>query len=268
MTPESIRKALCHAFCHTATVSAVPMGYAISSVFQDSSGDAITFYLVQEEEGYRLEDDGSYLSHLIAKDIPIDQGQRGQMLDAILAQSDAYWDKETFEIRSNIISKELISSRIVDFLSALIRVRDLELLTREMVRSTFREDATRAILSKFSTVANIEEDAPVSKALSEFPADVVIRPCTTDHIRRTGAVYFVNTNDKLNEALLHQLELQTQGFNDVAVIALLETAEMRHISPRKFQRAQNRSLPMPIFRGDEDRAMIFIMEQLRTRAAS
>lgn len=268
MTPEAIKKALCDAFCHTATVSAVPVGYAISSVFQDGSGDPLTFYLVQEEEGYRLEDDGSYLSHLIAKDIPIDQGQRGQVLDAILAQSDAYWDKETFEIRSNIINKELISSKIVDFLSALIRVRDLELLTREMVRSTFREDATRAILSKFSDVANIEEDAPVSKALSEFPADVVIRPGTEDHIRRTGAVYFVNTNDKLNEALLHQLELQTQGINDVAVIALLETAEMRQISPRRFQRAQNRSLPMPIFRGDEDRAMTFIMEQLRLKAAS
>lgn len=260
MEPEVLRKQLCNTFCGSVDVRAVPMGLAVRSAFEDTSGDPIQFYITRTADGLRVEDDGAYLSHLIASDVPIDQGQRGQLLDAILQQGGAFWDRESFEIRSLEFPETELSKRVVSFMSSLIRVRDLELLTREVVRSTFREDVIAAVTASFGAVANIEEDAALDPDLAEFPADIVIRPKGAG---LPGAVYLVNSNDKLNEALLAQTETQMLRREDVKVIALVEEPDMKLISRRRFQRAQNRSLAMPIFRGDEDAAMRMIARGLK-----
>lgn len=273
MRPDDLKRQLCTAFCGTVNVQPVASGFAVSSAFSDTSGDRIIFYVTETPDGYQIEDDGSYLSELIARDIPIDQGQRGQLLDAILAGSGAYWDRETFEIRTPAFAEKEISRHAIDFLSSLIRVRDLELLTREVVRSTFREDATAAINASYGKAARFDEDAAVSRDFSEFPADLIIRPNSDLKEARTGAIYFVNTDAKLNEALLLKMEAEQfaakhqkpVGFN---VIALLEDPNLKTISRRKFQRAQNRSLSMPIFRGDEDGAMSMIGRELGLQAAA
>ena len=146
-----------------------------------------------------------------------------------------------------------------------MRVRDLELVTRENVRSTFREDAIAAISSRFGEQLGIAEEAPVSDDFSEYPADLVLKP-TIESRGRSGAVYFVTSNEKLSEALLLKMELMSMNRDDFAIIALIEEPDMNSISRRKFQRAQNRSLAMPIFRGDEDAAMKFIGRELRIAA--
>src|SRR4051812_11037242 len=98
---DLLSQKLCKTFCSGITVNPVASGYAISSAFEDDSGDKISFYLSPALDGfYQIEDDGSYLAHLAAKDIPIGEGTRGQLLDAILSKADAYWDKETLEIRT------------------------------------------------------------------------------------------------------------------------------------------------------------------------
>lgn len=262
MLAEELKRKLCSTFCGGVTVRPLASGYVISSLFEDNSGDRISFYLSTTIDGYVIEDDGSYLSHLVAKDIPIDQGQRGQLLDAILSQGNAYWDRETLEIRTSSFPAEEVPRRLIDFLSSMIRVRDLELFTREIVRSTFRDDAIGAIQRAFGEVANLNEDEPITKDFAEFPADLILRPRNGASSAKPGAVYLVNTNDKLNEALLLQMEAQRIGRDDFGVVALLEEPEMRTISRKKFQRAQNRSLTMPIFRGDEDAAMNVIARSL------
>jgi hypothetical protein len=152
-------------------------GYAISSAFEDSLGDPISFYLTHADgEKYIIEDDGGYLAHLIAKDIAIDQGTCGQLLDAILLSGNAYWDRDTYEIRTGEFFDEDIPRRVIDFISSMIRVRDLELLTRDVIRSTFREDATRALVIALGKAANIVEDEPISKDLKDFPPDIIIKP--------------------------------------------------------------------------------------------
>ena len=264
MRPDTLKRQLCNLFCGSIDVRAVPSGLAISSAFEDHSGDPISFYLSPADDGFRIEDDGAYLSQLIAKDIPIDQGPRGQLLDAILGQAHAFWDRETLEIRSEIFAEKEISRRVVDFLSSLIRIRDLELLTRDVVRSTFRADATAAIQTRYGRIANLTEDAPIDRDFSEFPADMVLVPKQdASPTARPGAIYFVSRDDKLNEALLLQMEAQRLSrTSEFEVVALIEEPEMKLISHRKFQRAQNRSLAMPIFRGDEDAAMNMIGRRL------
>ena len=269
MQPEELKKQLCSTFCGAISVRPVSTGYAISSAFQDNSGDPITFYLTPSPDGFRIEDDGSYLAHLIARDIPINQGTRGQLLQAILTQADAFWDRETFEIKTPSFNETDIPRRVVEFLSSMIRIRDLELISRDVVRSTFREDAIEAMNKAFGAVANLNEEVAIDHEFSEFPADLVIRPKAREPGPIPGAVYFVNTNDKLNEALLLQTEAQLHHRDNFAVIALIEEPDMKLLSRKKFQRAQNRSLTMPIFRGDEDAAMKMIGRRLHlsTQAA-
>jgi hypothetical protein len=259
---DELKRLLCSTFCGGISVRPVATGYAISSAFEDNSGDRISFYLSPTPEGYVIEDDGAYLAQLIARDIPIDQGTRGQLLDAILSQANSYWDKETFEIRTPAFPESDVSRRVIDFLSSMIRVRDLELVTREVVRSTFREDAISAMIRTLGHAANLNEDEPVSSEFKEFPADLVIRPHADVRSSKAGAVYLVGTNDKLNEALLLKMEAQNLRRDDFEVIALVEEPEMRQISRKRFQRAQNRDLVMPIFREDEDAAMNLIRSRL------
>lgn len=262
MSSEALKESLQRSFAAAVNVRAVPSGYAISSIFKDRSGDPISFYLVEDADGLRVEDDGEYLANLIARDIPINQGQRADLLDAILEDSSSYWDRETYEIKSASFTREEAPSRIAGFLSSLVRVRDLELLTREVVRSTFRDDVGSALIKRFGRFADIDENAPVSAEFSEYPADFVIRPRDVAG-SIPGAVYVVNSNEKLGEALLLHMEMQTDAPDQFAVIGLIEESDMKLLSRRKFQRNQNRSLPMPIFRGDENAALNLIARRMR-----
>ena len=251
---EALEKKLCQTFCASISVNPVPRGYAVSTLFLDRSGDRVGCYVVEDGDGFRIEDDGEYLARLIGSGIPIDQGMRGQLLDSILAQSLASWDRDEFIIRGPSLQIDEIGSGLIQFISSLMRVRDLELLTRDVVRSTFREDAIAALEERFGKAAHFEENAAVDQQFREFPSDLIIRP-RTENETKAGALYFVTSNEKLNEALLLFLEAQNKGRGDFQIIAMLEDADMRAVSRRHFQRAQNRSLSMPIFRGDEEEAV-------------
>jgi hypothetical protein len=263
----SLRENLCKTFCASITVEAVPSGLAIGTAFTDRSGDPISFYVVEDVDGLRIEDDGDYLARLVGSGIPIDQGTRAQILDEILAQGDAFWDKDTYEIKSRTFESDKITSKITKFLSSLIRVRDLEILTRENVKSTFKEDALIALETRFGEIANLSENQSIDKSLSEFPADLIIYPRDKSEAK-IGAVYFVTSNEKLSEALLLQMETENLKRKDVRIIALIENSDLTPISKKKFQRAQNRSLSMPIFRDDEDAALSKIARDLSLAPAA
>lgn len=250
---------ICSAFCDELQVHPVPTGYAVSTVFTDASGDRITFYVVEDADGYRLEDDGDYLATLIARDMPFDQGSRGKLLDAILAEGQAYWDRDTYEIRTAAFASSNLSRRAIAFLSALIRTRDLMFLSRERVRSAFKEDVIAALRERLGDSIEIEEGVAPRPELKDFPADLVLRP--TRGYGKVVSVYLAGTSDKLNEALVAWLD-HGQRYDDLGMIAVLEDAELRNISRLRYQRAANRRLPIAIFRGDEAGAIQSIASEM------
>ena len=261
MTAEALEQALCSRFCAAIRVNPVPCGFAVSSPFTDASGDPIGFYVVIHNEGYHLEDDGDYLSRLVALGIDIEKGQRQQLLESILHIAHAFWDSETYEIKTSLIEEEsMLLSQMVTFLSALIRVRDLELVTREFIRSTFREDVTLALRQRFNAVANIEERQPITPEFSEYMPDFVIRP---KQAGRQTAIFLANNIVSFQEAELLKAEVEKEKRqDDIAVVALIEnTDKINTINHRRFQRAQNRGLIMPIFHGDEKAALDAIARQ-------
>jgi hypothetical protein len=260
MDSSSLEHLLCKTFCGAISVRTVPSGLAVSTLFQDNSGDRITFYVTSTPDGIRLEDDGDYLATLMARDIPITDGVRGQLLTNILSEAALDWDRDTLEIKSEAFDPSEIGRRSLEFLSASIRVRDLELLTREIIKSTFREDFIHELNNRSNGLIEIEENGIVDRDSSEFPADLILRPKLDT--AKPAAVYLVNSNDRLNEALLAWQDRQMNRRDDYTVIGVIEDADMRGLSRKKFQRAQNRQLPMPIFRGEEESAISFVMKNI------
>ncbi len=257
----ALEKNLCSTFCSSITINQVPCGLAISTLFKDKAGDRIGFYLIKGQDGYHIEDSGDYLSQLVASGIDIESGTRNSILYNILQSGAAYWDVDTYEIKTESFSENEIPIKITEFLSSLIRVRDIEFITRDTVRSTFKEDAIAAIHERFKEVANFESNKPISKRFSEFPSDFNIRPKSNG---MPGAVFFATNNNKLSEAVLLKLEaMVTDREDDFCVIAMIETIDTKNISKHQFQRAQNRSIIMPIFRNDEDAALNYIGRNLK-----
>jgi hypothetical protein len=261
-TAASLEKALCSTFCQTIAVNPVPCGFAVSAGFTDPSGDRIGFYVIADGENYHLEDDGEYLAQLLALGIDFEKGQRQQLLDSVLQTAGAAWDRDTYEIKTGAFEDVELTRKMVQFLSALMRIRDLELLTRDFIRSTFREDATTAIMERFGAVANIDERKPVSTEFPDYLPDLVIRPKKEG---RNTAVFLASNPIPFQEAELLRAEIEKGSRqNDVTVVALIEdTDKINVISPRRFQRAINRGLAVSIFRGDEPAAMSAIARQTR-----
>lgn len=139
-----------------------------------------------------------------------------------------------------------------------MRVRDIELLTKDVIRSTFKEDATKAILEKFGGSHHVLERTAIAPAYAEYPADIVLGT-PGNEIKKT-AIFLVNTSTQFVEAeLLHaEIEKQSEQWH-YSTVALIEDAEkLNTIGLRRIQRAINRGLSMPIFRGDEAAAMAAI----------
>jgi uncharacterized protein DUF1828 len=263
-TATNLEKILCSTFCQAITVNPVPCGFAISASFTDLSGDRIGFYVVADGENYHLEDDGEYLAQLCALGIEIERGSRQLLLDSILQTAAATWDHDTYEIKTGTFEQSELPSRMIQFLSALVRIRDVELLTRDFVRSTFREDATAAIIERFGEIANIDERKPVSAEFQDYLPDLVIRPKKEEG--KNTAVFLASGPIPFQEAELLRAEIEKEHRQDtIAVVALIEdTDKINVISPRRFQRAINRGLAVSIFRGDEPAAMSVVARQAGT----
>ncbi len=260
---QSIQETLCRSFCSAIGVAAVPCGYAISTAFEDSSGDRLRFYAIAENGRIHLEDSGDFLATLKASGIDFDSGQRGILLNQVLGEGDAYWDQDTFEIRTDDFPEANFAARAVKFTAALLRARDVGLLTRDLVRSTFREDAIRTLEELYAGQFVANENDVVDNDFQDFPSDLVLRSKATE---QRAAVYLVSNSEKLLEAQLAFEETSRLNRQDIKVIALLE--DLSKVSRRKFQRAQNRGLPMPIFAGDERAAMRRVGESIGLRAAN
>lgn len=265
INPELLSKSLCSTFCASVSVNPVPCGYAVSTIFTDNSGDPISFYITETKDGVRLEDDGEYLTLLIGSGVSIDRGKNGNRLNAILGEGGAFWNRDTFEIQSEPFDEANLARRAFSFLTALIQIRNMAVVSPAAERSRFREDATEAIRNEFCSVANFFENEPVDEKFSDFSVDLIIRPIS--NVGMVGALYFVSSNEKLSEALLLQMDsIINRRDADLKVVAVIEDSDFRRLSKSKFQRAQNRSLAMPIFRGDEVAAIGRIGREVKLTA--
>lgn len=253
MTPEKLKEQLCRAFCSSVDVSMTPAGLAVSTdIFMDL-GDPISFYLSETADGYACEDDGDFVATAIASNLYTDDGARAETLDALLAEHGAHLDRDTCQLRRDPVAGETAAQAAMAFLPALIRSRDILLLSRERVAASFADDVYAALSERLGghfTIA-AEDD-------SDNPADIVLRDPSNG--LSAALIYAVNTSEKLMAALLRHGE---QHEDDAPVIAMLSDGLGRSISNRRFMMAQNRGLLMPFFAANKDTAITFVRDHAK-----
>lgn len=252
---HALREEICKTFCGDLSVKTLPSGIAVTTTFRDSVSDSIACFIERDDDGWFMADDGHFLSDTVARGIDILSGSRKDFLERILAPAGAWCDLGNLEIRTRPLEAPPSPHDILQFINALIRARDVAFWSRERVKSTFKDDAFRALVDRFAERADIWRSAPVDASMQEFPADAVLRPrAQTAVTGLTTAVFFVQVLDTLNEALMLWMEAREQRRSDIRVAALVEDGTI-NLSSYKAQRAFNRIDTTAIFRGDEKAAI-------------
>jgi len=250
-----LRESICNTFCADLAVKKLPSGLAVTTTFRDAVSDPVACFIEQDDSGWYMTDDGHFLSDTVAQGIDIQSGARKDFLDRVLAPVGAWCDLRNFEIRTHAQQEAPRPAEIIHFITALVRSRDVTFWSRERVRSTFKDDAYQALVTRFATRADLWRSAPVDDSLKEFPADAILRPHVVTMAQApTTAVIFVQVLDAMNEALMLWMEARAQHRSDIRVAALVEDGSI-NLSSYKAQRAVNRIDAIAIYRGDEKAAI-------------
>ncbi|MFC4733930.1 DUF1828 domain-containing protein [Salipiger abyssi] len=257
MKSDELKNLICREFCGGLSVSTVPAGFAVSTDVAKSFGDPISFYLSEANGEFTVEDDGDFIATAIASGTFTDTGTRASVLDAMLEEHGSYLDRDSCQIRREPIAGEGPARAALSFLSAMIRARDILLLNRENVASTFADDVRSAIKENFGNDYVIEDETE-----ADNPADVLLKSKRTG--LRAALIYAANSNEKLMAALLRHQERED---DEAPVIAVVSGLNKGGVSTRRFEMAQNRGLLMPFFSSGPKQAINYIRDHVRADAA-
>jgi hypothetical protein len=248
-----IEQVLCDAFCDGITVSEVPAGIAVSTAFENASGDRIGFYLVRDKVSgfYRIEDDGDLVPGLIASGVNVFKGARAKLFQALLAQGRIEFDAENGELRTPLLKEGEVAAAAMRFVALLIRVASLSSTSPEIVSENFRDDAINRIKADLGSKFEIREGESLRSDLEEFDPDVLL--IATGKL--PVAVFIASSDQRIYEAILMQMAAVYEARLPCAVVAMIDREGSKLTSKKMRQRARNRLNAAPDFYGEEGSAV-------------
>jgi hypothetical protein len=258
MRHEEIRKAMCRSFCDDIRIVEMRGRLIVSASSVSRDRDRISFDIVEAEDGFYLSDDGDFLATLEAMGIDTSEGPRAQFVNSILNDAGAFIPADDYRIRTRTFKGQIDPAAALRFLTALERIRDVSYWTKDVVRSTFKADATRALIARLSPAANVNTTAPVDARLADFPVDVVVSPIDWHHPDREPpktAIYLANSKDSLSEATALWSEAKRLHVVDLKVVALLEDDRVALSNSIRFKRMLNRIDGVAVWSGDREVAL-------------
>lgn len=255
----TIENAISSAFCGAVKISPIPNGFAVGTTFLKSDGDGVGFYLMHSGTGWRIEDDGATVPVIEASGISLATGARERAFRTLLAEYNVEYDEDEAELRTASLSESDIPVAAMKFTALLLRMQDFSLLHPELVLSTFREDALRAIEETFISTAEISYDAPISETLALYPADVVLRSGKSAPL----AVYLATSDKRVLEAVVARIMARHETHEDCRIMALVENH--KSLTNMGLERAMNGLDGVAMFRNAKTAAMGRIRELLPTR---
>jgi len=249
-----MKEELCKAFCTDLTVRDVPAGLAVGTGFMGVAGDQIGFYLVGPDSLglWRILDDGNTVPYLEASGADLGVQTRKETFDDLLEEYGATYDDDSTELSVDNVKRADLAAAAMKFVALLLRIQDMLFMTRERAESTWVEEATRDLTVGLQGRARIEENAHVSSALSDYPADLVIR----GENRAPVALFFGVSDVKVYEALLLRFTALRKA-EPCEVVVLFE--KYNSVTRKARQRADN-NLIAPTYRGGEHEAIARIVE--------
>ncbi|AOW48401.1 DUF1828 domain-containing protein [Acetobacter ascendens] len=264
MNPQDLKKSLCKTFCDDIAIREVESGIVVSARYSDEVGDPIECYIEKTELGtWTISDDGQFIPDLIGKGLDITTKSRAEFLSRAMKISNAHYDAEYFTICTDELTSFPSPGQIIDFLTTLLRARDVSFWTKERIRSTFKEDAFLAISAELSNFT-ISRNSPVPNvaSLRDFPADIVVSSDWRDGIELSVAIFLVQESSSITEALTLWLAAAAEGI-ELPTFALIENAARINMNSTKVQRAINRIDTFAIWDDDKKTAVEKIVKNVR-----
>lgn len=257
-----LKQSLCEEFCGSLSVRKVPVGYAIGTGQAGADGDQLGFYVIGPDISgrFRIEDDGMSIPMIEGKGIDLQSKTRREAFKSLMDEYGVFFDDNSRELTTSSLSEPDVASAAMRFMSFLLRVQDLVLLSQDKVANTFREDALKLIHNKFDGRAEIFENRVIDEAVGEFAADIAI---FAPH-RPPVALFLGSSDNRIYEALLLQSHAEHKGI-ECSVVALLENH--KSVSQKQFARATNHLDAVPLFRGHEEDAINRLNKEVFGRAA-
>lgn len=247
-----MKDVLCKAFCAALECRSVPGGYAVETPYHNADGDPLLLYFVRSTPSkWRIEDDGTQIALLEANGVDIGGRSRGEALGALLKEYGVRFDQEARTLCSPTMDEADLGEASLRFVALLLRIQDLALLSPQVVRSTFREDAMTAIRGKFEGIAQIEENAPIAPELTAYAADIRISAPGLSPL----AVYLATSEERALQALVLKMELEKYRAESIRVILLVEKSKENPLRESTYALSQVRLDDVMTFRGVETEAM-------------
>ena len=251
---------LCEAFCGDLNVRAVPAGLAVSTPFLTPDGDRIGFYIVKEKGLLRIQDDGLMAPTLEASGLDLLSGPRAPALHELQAEYGVQLDPDDREFFIGGLTEAQAPAAALKFMAFCLRVRDFLLMVEDRAASTFRDDAERMLRDVLGERVTLRRNAPVTSALSEFPADFVLQAAE----RPPVGVFLGVSDNRILEALFMQMRARHEVQAQCSIVALVEAGTS--LSARVRQQAMNRLDAVTEFRSDEFAAVQRIAREVVGRA--
>jgi len=259
---EEFKEILCSAFCASLSIRSVPAGYAVTTPYSNSDGDPLILYYVRQGFGdrWRIEDDGTQVALLEANGVNLatKKGPRAEALDYLLTEYGAAFDRDARVIHTTFHARGDLGPASIKFVALLLRLQDLELLSPQVVRNTFREDVIAAIRESFGSSVEIEESAPVSAELSAYTADCVIKARDPSIIPL--AIYLGVSEERALQALVLKMEMEKYRSIRTRVVLMLERPKDNPVSEPTYALAQARLDDVLSFRGAEADSMLRLQQ--------
>lgn len=239
----TISAALRAAFCASLDVAPVPVGYAITTGFMLPDGDPLSFYLIADDDGrFHIEDDGLTLPNAIASGLDLKSPVRDGLLRGILGEEGLRYSDDLSICSESIMASDL-GAAALRFVSAMIRMRDLALLSRENVAASFADDVRRELAGHLPESLILDDPAQNRSATAP---DIVLRNRQTG--LKAARIYAAGGDLRLMDALV---DYQATDPGDSPVVAVVDRRRSR-VSEARLNTAMNKGLPMAIVDGVDD----------------
>jgi hypothetical protein len=175
--------------------------FIVFNPFMFDDGDHLVVLLKSKEGKWHLTDEGHTFMHVSYDDIDIDKGTRKKIIDGILTGYGIQNDEGELitEIPDNQFGDALYS-----YVQGLIKITDVNFLTRERVRSTFMED-----LKTF-----IEEKVPPDRRTFNYydkqhdPDAKYMIDCRINGMKRPLFLFGIQNDDKCRDATITCLQFE------------------------------------------------------------
>jgi hypothetical protein len=181
--------------------------YRVFTPFQFDDGDHLSIVLRREGEHWTLSDEGHTYMHLTYSDLShedLRHGNRHRIIGEVLAAFSVQ-DREGELVIP--VENDRYGDALFSFAQAVLRITDVTYLSRERIRSTFREDFQRFFVESVSaSERTFDWHDPIRDPEGKYPAD-----CFIERPELPVVIYALPNDDRTRDAMIALLNYERWG---------------------------------------------------------